>query len=74
MAQDQPMRCPICRAPMMLEERAFIVEIDGQDVQLEDVPTWVCERCDHVHVDPEVIEAVEDMLEHLDTVAAGEEE
>jgi hypothetical protein len=38
------------------------------------VPTWVCESCDHTEVEQEVIEAVEDMLEHLDTVASGEEE
>lgn len=59
---------------MIYEERTFLVELDDREIQVEDVPTWVCERCDHVHVDPEVIEAVEDMLDHLDTVAGDAEE
>jgi YgiT-type zinc finger domain-containing protein len=52
----------------------YIVEIEGQEIKLEDVPTWVCDTCDHTEVEEEVIEAVEDMLAHLDTVQAGSEE
>ena len=52
----------------------YIVEIDDQEIKLEDVPTWVCDTCDHTEVEAEVIEAVEDMLAHLDTVQAGTEE
>jgi len=59
----------------MIEELLdYIVDVDGEELRLEEVPTWVCESCDHTEVEPEVIEAVEDMLEHLDTVASGEEE
>ena len=68
------MKCPYCNAPMTEELLDYIVEIDEQEVRLEDVPTWVCETCDHTEVEDEVIEAVEDMLAHLDTVQAGTEE
>lgn len=64
------MKCPICKATMFGESMVFIVELeDGRELRLEDVPTWVCQNCDHTEVEPEVIEAVEDMLDHLDTVA-----
>jgi len=63
------MKCPYCKAPMVEEAIAFIVQLeDGQELRLEDVPTWVCESCDHTEVEQDVIDAVEDMLEHMDTV------
>ncbi|PID85690.1 MAG: hypothetical protein CSA11_01570 [Chloroflexi bacterium] len=68
------MRCPYCHAPMIEELLDYIVEIESQEITLEDVPTWVCESCDHTQVDEDVIEAIEDMLAHLDTVQAGSEE
>jgi YgiT-type zinc finger domain-containing protein len=68
------MKCPYCNAPMTEELLDYVVEIDGQEIKLEDVPTWVCDSCDHTEVEEEVIEAVEDMLAHLDIVQAGAEE
>ena len=46
---------------------------DGREVRLEEVPTWVCERCDHTVVDESVIATVEDMLEHLEMFAEDED-
>lgn len=69
------MKCPFCKGDMIEELLDYNVELeDGQEVRLEEVPTWVCEKCDHTEVEAEVIEAINDMLEHLDTVQAGEEE
>ncbi|MCA9872405.1 MAG: YgiT-type zinc finger protein [Anaerolineales bacterium] len=69
------MKCPYCRGEMREEMLDYVVELeDGQQLRLEEVPTWVCEKCDHTEVEEEVIEAIEDMLEHLDTVQEGEEE
>ena len=68
------MKCPYCNAPMAEELLDYIVEIDGQEIKLEAVPTRVCDICDHTEVEEEVIEAVEDMLSHLDTVQEGAEE
>ncbi len=73
MTVDQPERCPICRAPMTYEERVFVADVEGEEVRIEDVPTWVCERCDHFHVPEDVVEAIDDMLSHLDTVSTGKE-
>jgi len=69
------MKCPYCKAPMVEEEMVYLVQLgDGQELRLEDVPTWVCEVCDHTQVDEDVIETVEDMLSHLDVFGQGEEE
>ena len=68
------MKCPYCKALMIEEEMAYVVQLeDGQELRLEDVPTWICERCDHTAVDEAVIAAVEDMLAHLDTFSHNAE-
>lgn len=65
------MKCPFCNGRMSEELLDYTVELeDGQVVRLEEVPTWVCEKCDHTEVEEEVAEAIEDMLDHLDTVQA----
>ncbi|MDX1416201.1 MAG: YgiT-type zinc finger protein [Candidatus Promineifilaceae bacterium] len=70
---DRRLRCPFCKGPMEEELLDFVVQLeDGQEIMLEDVPTWVCESCDHTEVEESIIEAVEDMIAHLDTVAGGE--
>ena len=66
--------CEICKAPMETELQDYIVMVDDEEVTVEDVPIWVCPQCGHTHVEEEVIEAIEDMLEHLDTVSDDDEE
>jgi YgiT-type zinc finger domain-containing protein len=68
------MKCPYCNAPLTEELLNYIVKVDDQELTLEDVPTWVCETCDYNEVEDEIVEAVEDMLAHLDTVQADPEE
>ncbi len=69
------MKCPYCKAPMIEEDMAYIVQMDGgQELRLEDVPTWVCESCDYTTVDEAVIATVEDLLAHLDQFSMTEEE
>ena len=47
----------------MIEElRTFTADVNDEEVLIEDVPTMVCEQCDHYVIDPEVAEAIEDML------------
>ncbi|MFN2137584.1 MAG: YgiT-type zinc finger protein [Candidatus Promineifilaceae bacterium] len=66
-------KCPICKGEMVEELLDYDVQLeDGREVRLEEVPTWVCERCDHTIVDEAVIETVEDMLDHLDELEGGE--
>jgi len=68
------MKCPVCKAPMNEELLEYVVEIEGETLRLEDVPTWVCSQCDYTFVEEAVMETVEDMLAHLDDVQAGLEE
>ncbi len=59
----------------MIEEMLlYEVEHGAEMIQLEDVPTWVCEQCDHTHLEPNIVETVEDMLAHLDTMQSGASE
>lgn len=68
------MKCPYCQSTLVEELLDYTVEHEGHTLKLEDVPTWVCEACDYTQVDQDVIEAVEDMLEHLDTVQTDPDE
>jgi YgiT-type zinc finger domain-containing protein len=65
------MKCPYCKANMTEETLNYTVDHEGQTLTLEGIPTWVCEACESTLVEDEVIEAIEDMLEHLDTVQTG---
>ncbi len=56
------MKCPYCKSPMIEEFRNFTHQVNGEEVLIEDVPTLVCEQCDHLIIDPEVADAIEDML------------
>lgn len=57
---------------MVQELQDYTVEADGDQILVEDVPIWVCEQCGYSEVEEEVVEAIEDMLEHMDTVLEDE--
>ncbi|HZD10807.1 MAG TPA: YgiT-type zinc finger protein [Candidatus Binatia bacterium] len=73
---EQPalVTCEVCKGPMTQELQDYVVETGEGELLIEDVPIWVCEQCGYSFVEEDVIAAVEDMLEHMDTVVAGEEE
>lgn len=53
---------------MVQELQDYTVEAGDEQILVEDVPIWVCEQCGFSEVEPDVVEAIEDMLEHMDTV------
>lgn len=69
-----PAICEICKAPMVQELQDYKVDTDGGQLLIEEVPIWVCEQCGYSFVEEDVIAAIEDMLDHMDTVASAEEE
>ena len=74
MSDDPTKACPVCKAPMEQVLQDYIVEMDGERVVVEDVPIWICDQCGYDEVEEEVAEAVEDMLAHMDTVLADQDE
>lgn len=67
------MNCDICKTQMIAVEQDVTAEHEGEPVVIESVPVWLCEQCDNMMMEDEVIEAIEDMLAHLDTVSNDEE-
>lgn len=65
--------CEICKGIMEEELSDYTVDYGGEQLLIEDVPTWVCTQCDHTYVEDDIIEAVEDLLSHLDEVADDED-
>lgn len=72
--EERTQPCPICKAPMDEQLQDYYIDYGDDEIQIEGVPVWVCPQCGYTEVEANVIEAVEDMLDHLDTVAADEEE
>lgn len=59
---------------MSVELHNYKMERDGEELLLEEVPTWVCEQCEATVVDDEVITAVEEMLDELDAGLADRDD
>lgn len=74
MTERAPVTCEICKAPMVQERQDYKVDTDAGQLLVEEVPIWVCEQCGYSFIEEDVIAAVEDMLEHMDTVVTDEEE
>lgn len=72
--EESPVICEICKAPMVQELQDYKIDTEFGQLLIEEVPMWVCEQCGYSFVEEDVIAAVEDMLEHMDTVVSGEEE
>ena len=70
--EEKTRTCDICKGTMVQELQDYTVEADGDQILVEDVPIWVCEQCGYSEVEEEVVEAIEDMLEHMDTVLEDE--
>lgn len=70
--EEKVRTCEICKGTMVEEFQDYTVEVDGDQILVEDVPIWVCEQCGFSEVEQEVVEAIEDMLAHMDTVLEDE--
>ena len=66
------MKCLICTGEMEQEYMSYQVTRQGQPLLIEEVPTWVCERCGEYRVDEEVEAAVEEMLDQVELELTGE--
>lgn len=66
--EERTRTCEICKGTMVQELQDYTVEADDDQILVEDVPVWVCEQCGFTEVEEEVIEAIEDMIAHMDTV------
>lgn len=67
------MKCPYCKGNMQQELISYKTIFRGEEITLEEVPTWVCEQCESTIVEDEVIEAIQDMLSGLEGGIGDEE-
>jgi YgiT-type zinc finger domain-containing protein len=71
--EEKTTTCPYCRGVMSEELMVYKVVRDGQELLVEDVPTWVCQQCEATLVDDEIVEAVEKMVVDVEAIEAEEE-
>ena len=72
--QYVPITCDICKGTMIQELQDYVLDTDEGQLLVEDVPIWVCEQCGYSFVEDDVIDAVEDMLDHMETVVSDSDE
>jgi hypothetical protein len=57
-----PMRCLRCQGPVERGTTPVCLEGQGYRLAWEQVPAWVCTRCELAYFEPEEVEAVRDAL------------
>ncbi|HEX6899065.1 MAG TPA: YgiT-type zinc finger protein [Thermoanaerobaculia bacterium] len=53
-----PMRCLRCQGPVQRGTAPVRVDRDGYKLAWEQVPAWVCKRCDMAYFEPQEVETV----------------
>jgi YgiT-type zinc finger domain-containing protein len=57
-----PMRCLRCQGPVEKGTAPVCLERDGYSLAWEQVPAWVCGRCELAYFEPEAVETVRKAL------------
>jgi len=65
--------CPECHNPMRLEKIVLTYTQDGVQLEIRDVPAWVCSVCGKQLVTGEVASQVSHILDNLKQSGALEE-
>jgi len=68
-AEVLPMRCLRCQGPVERGTAPVRVERDGYRLAWEQVPAWVCSRCELAYFEPREVEAVRRALQALGPTA-----
>ena len=57
-AETLPMRCLRCQGPVHRGTAPVKVDRDGYKLAWEQVPAWVCKRCEMPYFEPQEVETV----------------
>ena len=62
-----PMRCLRCQGPVEKGTAPVRLERDGYSMAWEQVPAWVCRRCELAYFEPDAVETVRKALQAVRT-------
>jgi YgiT-type zinc finger domain-containing protein len=63
-----PMHCLRCQGPVEKGTAPVCLERDGYSLTWEQVPAWVCARCELAYFEPEAVETVRKALRAMRTL------
>jgi len=67
--QVLPMRCLRCQGPVERGTAPVRVERNGYRLAWEDVPAWVCSRCELPYFEPAEVETIKRALNAMQTLS-----
>jgi YgiT-type zinc finger domain-containing protein len=68
-SQVLPMRCLRCQGPVARGKAPVRVERDGYRLAWEDVPAWVCQRCELPYFEPSEVETIKRALNAMQALS-----
>lgn len=64
-----PMRCLRCQGPVEKGKAPVHVERNGYRMAWENVPAWVCSRCELAYFEPEEVETIRNAVRAMQSLA-----
>ena len=61
------MECLYCRGKLVRERVSYSATRRGYHLIIHDVPAWVCTQCGEPLFDEETVDAIQDVLQGVDT-------
>ena len=61
------MKCLYCQGTMTRGTAPFHIDRKGYHLILDTVPAWVCTQCGEVYFEEAVVEAIQQVLQAIDT-------
>jgi YgiT-type zinc finger domain-containing protein len=61
------MECLYCRGTLVRERVSYSATRKGYHLIIDDVPAWVCEQCGEPLFDENTVEAIQKLLQGVDT-------
>lgn len=66
-----PMRCLRCQGPVERGTAPVRIERNGYRLAWEQVPAWICRRCDLAYFEPREVETIQRALKSMRGVPKG---
>ena len=65
--EEVGMECLCCRGTLVHERVSYTATRKGYQLIVDDVPAWVCEQCGEPLYDEKTVDAIQEVLQGVDT-------
>jgi YgiT-type zinc finger domain-containing protein len=65
--EEVSMECLYCKGTLVRQRISYAVTRKGYHLIIHDVPAWVCEQCGEPLFDEKTVDAIQEVLQGVDT-------